>query len=61
MSSSSEELLPNDAMFASGVGGCPGSNKPRRRKLPAVDVRSIMSDDSDKINFIDDILDGEYD
>jgi hypothetical protein len=33
MSSSCEELLSNDAMFASGVGVCPGASKPRRRKL----------------------------
>jgi hypothetical protein len=34
--SSSSELLSNDAMFASGIGGCPGASEPRRRKLPVV-------------------------
>jgi hypothetical protein len=61
MSSSSEELLSNDAMFASGIGGCPCGSKPRRLVMPVVDVRSIMSNDSDELNLTDDILDGEYD
>jgi hypothetical protein len=31
-----------DAMFASGIGGCPSGSKPRHLKLPVVDVRSIV-------------------
>jgi hypothetical protein len=55
MGSSSEDLLCNDAMFA------PGASKPRRLRLPVVDVRGFISDDSDETKHIDVILDREYD
>jgi hypothetical protein len=38
-----------------------GASNPQRCRLHAVDVRSFMSDDSDKIELIEGILDGEYD
>jgi hypothetical protein len=38
-----------------------GASNPQPCRLHAVDVRSFMSDDSDKIELIEGILDGEYD